>query len=93
MEETKPKSSATKNYHLKMKVNGTLFECETSDLKKSILSFKPTLAVKTHVNFYCKNPEGNVCEKVILSKRAKMMWKNDIFLNMFINQLIFKSNA
>ena len=93
MEETKSKSSATiKNYHLKMKFNGKEFECDTNNLKESIMSFKPFF-LKTNVNFSCINDKGEICSSYIPVKRAKMIWRNKVYMDMFINKLIFKHNA
>lgn len=91
MEVLNQKSSPTKkSYHLKMKFNGKEFELKTKDLKSAIKSIKP-LFLKTNVVFSCINSEGRQCDKYIPVKRAKMFWGNETYLNMFINQLIFKN--
>ena len=72
-----------------MKFNGKEYECKTNNLSEAIMQFKPNF-LKTNVNFYCKTKEG-ICNKVVLAKRAKMMFRNKVYLDMFINQLIFKS--
>lgn len=93
MEVTNPKlSSVKKNYHLEMKFNGKKFEFDTNDLNTAIQSVKPNF-LKTNILFSCKNYKNQTCNKVVLVSRAKMMWKNPTYLNMFINQLIFKDNG
>lgn len=75
-------------YHLTMKVNGDVFEIETTDLPKAILSFAPPV-VKTKVLFTIKKGEL-VCEKQLFVRKARMVFTNRIFMVAFIKQLIFK---
>lgn len=97
MEENKLKSSAdlkndNNSYHLKLNFNGKEFESDTYDLKETIMSVKPFF-LKTKLIFSCTNPSGWTCDKVILVKQAKMIWRNKVYMDMFINQLIFKEHV
>lgn len=97
MTENKLQSSVnlkgdTKSYHLKLKFNGKEFESDTKDIKSTIMSLKPFF-LKTNIVFSCTNSEGEKCEKMIPVKRAKMFWKSNTYMDMFINQLIFKEHV
>lgn len=86
-EETKPIEAPI--YNLKLKVNGEEFECETQDLKESILSFAPRF-VKTKVMITITNSSGKKCEKMLFVLKAKMLFRNKTYMNFFLNHLIFK---
>lgn len=93
MKKIKPAKKAKakvelKQYHLVIEMNGEVFECDTNDLKESILEFKP-LVVKTKVIF--KITKGDLyCEKIVFVRRARMIFRKNLFMKIFLNQLIFK---
>lgn len=75
-------------YHLSMQFNNKVFELDTSDLKSAILSVKPVF-LKTKILF--RITRGNeVCERQLFPQRGKLIFKGKGYLDLFINQLIFK---
>lgn len=71
-----------------MKFNDQVFECDTDDLKEAIVGFKPKV-LKTKIIFIVTK-DGKTCDRLLFVMRGKMLWRNKIFLDMFINKLIFK---
>lgn len=86
-EETKNLEAPT--YNLKMKINGEIFECDTQDLKESILSYAPRF-VKTKLLLTVTNEAGKVWEKQMFVFKAKQMFRNKIYMNFVLNHMIFK---
>lgn len=88
--ERKPRTSY--KYKLTIKMNDKVFTANTNDLQTSIKSFEPKLPeyLKTKVVFHIK--EGKrVCEKVVFLPKAKIMFRNPISLQMFVQkELYFK---
>ena len=82
-EETKGK------YFLKIKVNDKVTEVETEDLKESILEAAPRF-VKTKVHIIVEKPDGKKYEKILFVNDAKQLFRNDIYMNFFLNHMIFK---
>lgn len=75
-------------YHLIMKFNDKIVDKTTDDLFNSIREEDPGY-LKTKIIFNISTKEGS-CERLVFIHKGKMMFKNDIFLNTFINHLIFK---
>lgn len=76
-------------YFLKIKVNDNVTECETEDLKESILSAAPRF-VKTKLHMNVEKPDGTKFEKVLFVNDAKALFRNATYLNFFLNHMIFK---
>lgn len=75
-------------YHLTMKLNDEVFNCETNDLTKAILSFKP-VHLKTKVNIIVEK-DGKKCERQLFVNKGKLLFRNELFMRTFIRFLIFK---
>lgn len=82
-EETKEK------YFLTIKVNDQINEIETDDLKESILSVAPQF-VKTKVHINIEKPNGTKFEKILFVNDAKQLFRNKVYMNFFLNHMIFK---
>lgn len=86
------KKSSKNTYKLNLKFNGCEFSTTTDNIKSYLKSIKP-FHLKTNVQFKCVNSNGDICNSLILSRRARMIWRNEVYMDMFINKLIFKKNA
>lgn len=82
-DETKEK------YFLKIKVNDEVKEIETEDLKEAILSAAPRF-VKTKVMINIEKPNGKKFEKLLFVNDAKQLFRNEVYMNFFLNHMIFK---
>ena len=78
----------TSMYRLTMKLNDEVFNCETNDLTKAILSFKP-VHLKTKVNIVIEK-DGKKCERQLFVNKGKLLFRNELFMRTFIRFLIFK---
>lgn len=78
-------------YHLEMKMNDKVFECDTDNLAEAIMSFQPQV-LKTRV-FFNITKNGLTCAKQVMVRRARMMFRNPMYMNAFMRQLIFKTNG
>jgi len=76
-------------YLLKIGVNDKITEVETMDLKESILSAAPQF-VKTKVHINIENSSGKKFEKILFVNDAKQLFRNKIYMNFFLNHMIFK---
>jgi len=76
-------------YFLKIKVNDKVTELETMDLKESILSAAPQF-VKTKVHINVENSGGKKYEKILFVNDAKQLFRNNVYMNFFLNHMIFK---
>lgn len=77
------------NYFLKIKVNDKVTEVETDDLKESILAVAPQF-VKTKVHINVENSAGKKYEKILFVNDAKQLFRNSVYMNFFLNHMIFK---
>lgn len=77
------------NYFLKIKVNDKETEVETNDLKESILAVAPRF-VKTKVHINIENSEGKKYEKILFVNDAKQLFRGSVYMNFFLNRMIFK---
>ena len=77
-----------KKYKLQIEMNDEVFKCETDDLRKSILKFAPQV-LKTMIKFRIEK-DGKVCERIYNAISGRMLFKQNIMLEVFINRLIFK---
>jgi hypothetical protein len=78
-------------YHLKMSFNDQIFETDTDDLADAIMSFKPK-SLKTRI-IITVTKEGKSCMRQLFVFKGKMLFRSKLFLNIFIDMLIFKDNA
>ena len=76
-------------YLLKIEVNDKITEVETMDLRGSILAVAPQF-VKTKVHINIENPNGKKFEKLLFVNDAKQLFRNDTYMNFFLNHIIFK---
>ena len=89
MAKTKTKElTKPDKYKLTMKFNDEVFRCDTTDLKESILKFKPKV-LKTRIKFRIEK-DGKVCERIYDTVRGRLLFRQDIMLRVFIRKLIFK---
>lgn len=79
-----------KEYHLKMKLNDQIFECDTDNLGESILSFAPKV-LKTKIVFTITRKDGKVVDRQEFAKRGRMIFRKKLFLDIFLKNLVFKS--
>lgn len=80
--------SKRKDFKLQMKMNDEVFKCSTDNLREAILSFAPKV-LKTRILFRIESKKG-VCERQIFVHRGKMLFRSDLFLDTFIQKLIYK---
>lgn len=78
----------TKTYHLVMKFNDQVFECDTDNLDESISAVRP-FSLKTRVIFTITK-EGKTCERIVQAFPAKQLFRNKLYRGIFIQRLIFK---
>ena len=84
-----PVSEAVPTYFLIMKFNDETHEVNTANLAESINNLKPRF-LKTKVQFKIVNPEGKICERQLFVKQGKLIFRNKLSLQIFIQRLIFK---
>ena len=78
----------TKTYHLVMKFNDQVFECDTDSLDESISSVRP-FSLKTRIIFTITK-DGKTCERIVQAFNAKQLFRSKLFRGIFIQRLIFK---
>ena len=81
-------ASVPSMYKLWMKLNDKIFETETNDLGAAILSFAPKV-LKTKILFRIEK-DGKLAEKQVFVQKGKMIFRNNLFLQIFLRHLIFK---
>jgi len=78
-------------YILDIKFNGTTHHLETDNLKEAILSLKP-IFLKTKI--LMKITQGNkTCERLIHLTQGRILFRNKMMLDIFLNRLILKENG
>ena len=86
------KETASKSYHIKMELNNQIFECDTKDLYAGLNSLKQKV-FKTRTLFTITRSDGYTCSKILMVRKARLVFNKKIFMDVFINQLIFKPNG
>lgn len=82
------KKEVVKKYHLIMKFNGQVHDLYTDNLEESIMSLKP-LYLKTFMTIRVEE-NGKVCDRVVLLKKGRMLFKRPSWLKVFLQKLSFK---
>ena len=83
--KTSPKK---KEYNLTISLNDQIFNIETDNLVEAIKKVIP-FQLKTRVLMLVK--KGNLtCEKMLLLKDARRIFRSSLALEVFINRLVFK---
>lgn len=94
---TKPKVATSeanltpKKYHLTLSFNDQVFEFDTNDLAESIMSVAPVL-LKTRVLFKIRYGDL-LCDKMLFLLQGRRMFRNKVYLEVFINKLVFTKNG
>lgn len=76
-------------YHMKVRMNDQVFECDTNNLEEAIMAIKPAV-LKTKIQFEITK-DGKLCERQVFVNRGKMIFRNSMFLKTFIRFFIFKN--
>lgn len=85
---TRPVEKIVFTYKMTMSYNGITFNVMTNDLHEAILAATPKV-LKTKIHFLIEK-DGKVCERQVFVQRGKMLFKNKVYLDLFIRKLIFK---
>lgn len=78
-------------YHLTLSFNDQVFEFDTDDLAESIMSVAPQF-LKTRVLFKIKYGDL-LCDKMLFLLQGRRLFRNKVYLEVFINKLVFTKNG
>lgn len=90
MKKTRTKKTI-KKYQLTISFNDQVFEFNTDNLFESITSVIPKI-LKTRVLIKIKYGEL-MCDKMLLLQQGRLIFRNKVALEIFINKLIFTKNG
>ncbi len=84
----KKKPAQEMEYVLTISMNDEVIRVETNDLAETIKSLSP-FNIKTRVLFIVEK-NGKICERLVSAFQAKQIFRNKLYLFIFIKRLIFK---
>lgn len=80
-------------YYIKLEMNDEVFECDTDDINAALVSLAPKVLKTRILLTITDNETGGTCQKQIFVRQGRMIFKNKVYRNVFVSDLIFKQDG